>query len=115
MRQELIVPKESQSESDKQSEYNESPSESESEKKVSKTEFTEGIFWRPTVSLPNSTVKTKPGRKRPAKQLVQPNPAKAKSKAMTTQADVAVSSKAPSPNKSRSGRVIKPGKNSKQL
>ena len=82
---------------------------------MSKSEFTEGIFWRPTVSLPNSTVRTKRGRKRPAKQLAQSNPAKANSKAITTQADVAVSPKAPSPNKSRSGRVIKPGKNLKQL
>ena len=87
-RQELVVPNESQSESE---------SKFESEKPAMKPEFTEGIFWRPTVSLPNSMVKTKPGHKQPAKQLVQPNPAKTNSKAITTQADVAVSPKVPSP------------------
>ena len=43
-RQVLVVPNESQSEIDKKSE---SQFESEAEKPVAKTEFTEGIFWRP--------------------------------------------------------------------
>ena len=68
-RLELVVPNEPQSESHEKSE---SQSESEGEKTMAKTEFTEGIFWRPTMSIPNSTVKIKPSRKRPARKLVKP-------------------------------------------
>ena len=82
---------------------------------MAKTEFTEGIFWRPAVSMPNSTVKKKPGQKRTARKLVKPSLAKANATVKTNQEEEAVSPKAPSSNKSRSGRVIKPGKNLKQI
>ena len=57
----MVVPNKSQTESDENSEI-------EGEKPVAKTEFTEGILWRPTESMPNSTVKNKPGPKRSARK-----------------------------------------------
>ena len=112
-KQDLVVESdESQSESEWKSA---SQSASEGENRAAKTKFTEGIFWRPTVSMPNSMVKIKPGQKRPARKLIKSSLAKANATVKTNQEEVAVSHKAPSPNKSRCGRVIKPGKNSKQL
>ena len=112
-KQDLVVESdESQSESESKSA---SHSVSEDENRATKTKFTEGIFWRPTVSMPNSTVKIKTGQKRPARKLIKFSLAKAHATVKTNQEEEAVSPKAPSPNKSRSGRVIKPGKNSKQL
>ena len=60
-----MVRNESQSESDEKSE---SQYESEDETPAEKTEFTEGIFWRLTVSMPNTTIKIKLGRKKPSRK-----------------------------------------------
>ena len=105
-----IVSDVSQSENEGKSE---SQSESEGAKQAAKTQFTEGVLWRPSTSMHNSTVKTKPNRKRPARKLV--SVAKANAKAITTQADDAVSPKVPCSNNSRRGKVIKPSQNLKQL
>ena len=109
----VLVSDKSQRESSDSSE-SQSETELEGDTKAVKTYFTQGIFWRPIVSKLKPTVKRKLKILK-NKKVATPNAKNCEKTEITRSADKTARPESPSPKKSRSGRVIKPGQNLKQL